>query len=266
MITTYCTDNYYRWAVLFLKSWKATNDITEKICINTLNFNENQIDQLKSIYENVIIRNENMDFTEVRNKLKMDENQFEICRNNVKEGRRGGINRNVISFFAVDKRVESIKKTVNEYKDEKYFIQCDIDILFRKPITLTCYGHDAGLRFKEHRSRECTKINIGFMLLNNNPKTVKLVNDWYDVVNSVPLEKRDTNDANKELWGQYTFYQAYKMNKDGLECYTISDSYFDNKYNNLSVIWSANMRINGSKTNTYNFLKGEYENNICDRW
>jgi hypothetical protein len=266
MITTYCTDNYHRWAVLFLKSWNATNDRTEKIHISTLNLSECQIDELKSLYRNVIISNENIDYNEICDKLNMSKGQFDICRNNIKEGFRGqGPNRTVMTFFAVDKRVKSIQDTMNKYKDEEYFIQCDIDLLFRKPIETINMDYDAGLRFKLHRERECRKINIGFMFLKNNEKTVKLVDDWIDVVNSVPLLKRDTTDGNKQLWGQYTFYQAYGMNEDNLHCFTISDSYFDNQYNNSSVVWSANRKLNGSKTNTHDFLVGEYEDNICDR-
>ncbi len=264
MITTYCTDNYYRWAELFLNSWKATNDPSEKICINTLNFTENRIKRLKEIYENLIIVNENMDFKKIYTKLGMTSVQFEQSRHGVKEGIRNvGKNRLVINFFAVDKRVSSIAKTVNEYKNEKYFIQCDIDILFRKPIEVLKMNYDAGLRFRPDREHECRKINIGFMFLKNNKKTVKLVNDWIDVVNSVPLENRETEDLNKKLWGQYTFYQAYKMNK--LKTFVISDSYFDNQFNDLSVVWSANKRLGGNKSNTHKFLKDEYENNIRNR-
>jgi hypothetical protein len=261
MITTYCTDNYYRWAVLFLKSWKATNDNSEKIHISTLNFNDEQIDELKSIYSNLIIKNEMMSFEKVYERLDMTEEEFEERRNTVKEGFRGGINRHIISFFASDKRSESVWRTVNEYKDEPYFIQCDIDLLFRKSIPLENWkatSHDAGLRLRLGKLYECRRINIGFMFLRNNEKTVKLINDWYDLINFVPLEDRTTTDRNKVAWGQYTFYQAYMMNP-GLECFTISVSYFDNKYRDESYIWSANKRIRGNKTNTYNFLKDEYE-------
>lgn len=273
MITTYCTDNYYRYAELFLKSWKATNDNSEKICINTLNFNENQIKTLESIYENLIIVNEIMDFKEVYTKLDMTSEQFEKSRLGVREGFRDvGKNRSVITFFAVDKRVGSIANTVNKYKEEEdYFIQCDIDLLFRKPIEVLKMQYDAGLRFKLHREYECRKINIGFMFLKNNEKTVKLVNDWIDIVKSVPLNKRPTKNANKKLWGQYTFYKAYEMSD--MKTFTITDSYFDNKYRDNSVVWSANRKLNKNKkikdkktrnkTNTYNFLKAEYENNIC---
>jgi len=263
VITTYCTDNYYRWAVLFLKSWRATNDNSEKIHISTLNFNDKQIDNLRSIYDNLIIKNEKMSFENVYERLDMTEEEFEYLRNEVREGHRGGVNRHVISFFASDKRVESIWRTVREYEDEPYFIQCDIDLLFRKLIPLENWkrkSHDAGLRFKLERKWECRKINIGFMFLKNNETTRKLINDWYDFIRSVPLEDRTTTDKNKMAWGQYTFYQSYMTNSE-LECFTISDSYFDNKYRPNSRIWSANKRIDGSKTNTHNFLKGEYEKN-----
>lgn len=262
MITTYCTDNYYRWAELFLKSWKATNDNSEKICINTLNFNENKIKRLKEIYENLIIVNENMDFKKIQKKLGMTLQEFENCRTGVAEGVRNvGKNRSIMNFFADDKRVVSIQNTVNNFKKEKYFIQCDIDILFRKPIEILKMNYDAGLRLKLDREYKSKKINIGFMFLKNNKKIVKLVNDWIDVINSIPLEKRDDGDPNKKQYGQYAFYQAYKMNK--LKIFVISDSYFDNQYNDLSIVWSANRRLGGNKTNTYKFLKDEYENNIC---
>jgi len=268
MITTYCTNNYYRWAELFLKSWKTTNDNSEKICINTLNFDESRIQKLKGMYENLIIANENMDFKEIYNNLGMTKEEFENSRHGVKEGFRDiGKNRSVVTFFASDKRINSVLRTINEHKEEKYFLQCDIDLLFRKPIEVIKMDYDAGLRFKLHRQYECRKINIGFMFLKNNKKTVKLVNDWVDVVNSVPLHKRDIKTLNSKLWGQYTFYQAYKMNK--LKTFVISDSYFDNRYNDKSVVWSANKRMwknkTRNKTNTYEFLKAEHENNICNK-
>lgn len=262
MIITYCTDTYYRWAVLFLKSWKKTNDNSEKIYINTLNFNNKKINYLKSIYDNLTIKNKNMTFEKVCEQLNMSEEEFEDCRIKIREGDRTGINRHVISFFASDKRAESVCKTVNEYKDEPYFIQCDIDLLFRKIIPLERWKllhDDVGLRFKLERKFECRKINIGFMFLKNNKKIVRLINDWYNFTKLVPLEERTLTDKNKIAWGQYTFYQAFLKNTE-LKCFNISDSFFDNKYRNESHIWSANKRIEGNKTNTYLFLRSEYEN------
>ncbi len=261
MIIAYCTDTYYRWAVLFLKSWKTTNNDSEKIYLGTLNLSDKQIDKLKSIYDNLIIENERMSFEKVYERLNISQEEFEKRRIEIREGHRGGINRHVISFFASDKRVENIWKAVNRYKNETYFIQCDIDLLFRKAIPLKKWkakSHDAGLRFKLERVFECRKINIGFMFLRNNEKTVKLINDWYGFIDSVPLEDRTLTDKNKMAWGQYTFWQSYIINP-GLECFNISDSYFDNKYRDESHIWSANKRIKGNKTNTYNFLKDEHE-------
>jgi hypothetical protein len=261
MIITYCTDTYYRWAVLFLKSWRKTNNNSEKIHINTLNFNDKKIDYLKSIYDNLIIENEVMTFKNVCKRLDIDEEEFEQRRILIREGDRTGINRHVISFFASDKRVKNIWKTVNSYKHEPYFIQCDIDLLFRYPIPLEKWkakSEDAGLRFKLGRKFECRKINIGFMFLKNNEKTVKLINDWRYFIDSEPLEDRTLTDKNKIAWGQYPFYQAYMKNPD-LECFNISDSFFDNKYREPSHIWSANKRIKGNKTNTYLFFRSEYE-------
>ena len=270
MITTFCTDNYYRWSELFLKSWKATNDNEEKIHISTLNFSNQQIENLMGLYDNLIISNEQMDFTEHREKLGMTEAEFEAARTGVKEGARNiNKNRYVMNLFAVDKRVESIWRTVNTYGDEPYYIQCDIDLLFRKSIHRVfptwSLKMDAGLRYRGKQERDCKKINIGFMWLRNNVKTLKLVNDWYDVVNSIPNEERDIEDPNKNMWGQWTFFLAHKMNEQNLNCFTISDSYFDNQYRDESCVWSANKRIRGSKSNTYEYLKDEFENNICNR-
>lgn len=271
MITTFCTDNFYEWAVLFLKSWKATNDPNEKIHISTLNFSEQQIENLKKIYDNLIISNEMMDFTDIRERLGMTELEFEMARHGVKNGARNiNKNRYIMNLFAVDKRVESIWRTINTHGDEPYYIQCDVDLLFRKPIShrlipTWSLGVDAGLRFKPAVEKICGKINIGFMWLKNNVKTLKLVNDWWDVVNSVPNEERDIEDKDKYRWGQWTFYQAYEKNKDNLNCFTIGDGYFDAQYRDESPVWSANKRIRGSKVNTYEYLKTEYEENIRNR-
>jgi hypothetical protein len=267
MIITFCTDNYFRWAVLFLRSWKATNDNNETIHISTLNFNQRQIDDLKTLYENLIISNENMDFRDHIEKLDMTPAEFDYARHGVKEGVRNvGKNRHIMNLFSVDKRVESIWRTVNKYKDEPYFIQTDIDLVFRKQLwpylkaAVNKHGYDTGLRFKpdfENMERICKRINIGFMWLNNNKKSIKLVNDWYNIVNSVPNEERDIEDPNKNQWGQYTFYKAFEINRDDLKCFTISDSYFDAQHNEKSFVWSANRRIRGNKTNTYELLKQE---------
>ena len=67
------------------------------------------------------------------------------------------------------------------------------------------------------------------------------------------------------MWGQYTFWTAFNMSPE-LKCFTIPDSYFDNQFLEESIVWSANRRISGNKTNTYLFLKDEYEKRFSNWW
>ena len=256
MLISCLSNNYFRWAPLYLKSYKKIYGQNNKIWLNGWNLSEVQIQELYSIYKNLTIDNTNIDIENYSKKIGLSVDDFNNKHNQVSEGFRGGTNRHIMNLFAVDLRIEKIYETIFKNLDEEYFLQTDIDLLFRKPfLPIDINEYDIALKLNPDRKNECRKLNIGFIWMKNNDKILKLLKDWYDVLKSVPWNKRDIQNTNNKLWGQYSFYKAFETNKNNLKIYNISSQYLDSKFSNDSKIWSANTRINGSKTGTYQILK-----------
>ena len=260
MIISYCTDNYFRWVELFLKSFEKTNTF-EKIYINACNLSSNQIDTLR----NVTINNEILDFSDIRERLNISQSEFQSVRTKVAEGIRStdSIVRNVMTYFAVDRRVENLYRTIIENPEEEYFWHFDVDIIFRGQIRTPVT--DFAARFQD-TDLDCRKIPIGILFLRNTSSIVKLIKDWHDIIRDTDIRDRNTVDPNKKLYGQYTFYQAYLKNKDNFDITELPVSYLDSNWSEESVIWSANKRLSydfiptgsaGNKTNTYRFFENE---------
>lgn len=256
MLISCLSNNYFDWSVLYLKSYKKIYGQNEKIWLNTFNLSKNQINKLYSLYDNLIINNTNIDIKKYADMLDISVKLFAELHEEVKNGKRGNLNRHIMNLFAVDLRIEKIYETIFKNTDEEYFLQTDIDLLFRKPFLFeTLEEYDIAIKLNPHRNRECCKMNIGFIWMKNNKKIHKLIKDWYYELKSVPWEKRNVKDYNKELWGQYSFYKAFEKNKKNLKVYNISSNYLDNNFTNDSLIWSANKRIRGSKKETYKIFK-----------
>jgi len=260
MIVFYCTDNYFRWAELFLKSFEKTN--AEKIYINGCNLSS---DQIHTLSRNATVNNEILDFSDIIQKLNISEAEFQAARTNVAEGVRA-INstvRNVFVYFAADRRVENLYRTMIENPEEEFFWHVDVDIIFRGQLRIP--DSDFAARFQD-TDLDCRKIPIGILFLRNTPSIVKLIKDWRDILRGSDVRDRDPDDPNKFLYGQYTFYQAYLKNKDNFNITELPVSYLDADWSEESIIWSANKRLSydfiptgsaGNKTNTYRFFENE---------
>ena len=265
MIVTYCTENYYRWAPLFLRSWKSVHGDSEKICVNGCNLDKTQITELKTLYSNLIVDNEKMDFKELCKKLNITLTEFEKCRIDVAEGFKasGGNSSHLMNFFADDHRIKRLYKTIVENPGEEYFWHFDVDVIFRGQIVPPDPDFAGKIQDVEE---DCRKMPITVLFLRNVPAVVKMVKDWCDLIDSVPLESREITNPNKKAWGQYTFYHAYLKNKDNLSTIKLPLSYTDSSWLADSQIWSANKRLSanfqpvgcyGNKTNTHRFFENE---------
>jgi len=257
MIVTYCTENYYRWLPLFVRSWRKTNGDEETIHVNGCN--------LKVDCD--LVDNEHLDMTEIINSLNMSQDEFTTRMHNVAEGVRANRNRHIMNFFADDNRIKRLYKTIIQNPNEKYFLHIDIDVIFRNTFDFKMFGdRDIGVVIKDSES-EGHRTPIGILYLKNTDKVRRFVKEWCNLIDSVPLKDRHINDFHKKAWGQYTFYHNFYDHQMELSVFSIpKELYLDDNWSEESVIWSANKRLSydfiptgsaGNKTNTYRFFENE---------
>ncbi len=223
MIVAYLTESYYEWAIIFLKSWKLTNDNNEKIHLNTRNLINSQIKNLNNIYSNVIIENKKMTINELSKKHGIQENIINDSKRDCDSGKTRGKHRLWMNITADGDRVERLLDTIKQNRDsEKYFIHIDIDMLFRgsiKEIIDNTINNDVGLIIRKgnrniidpsklnvstNGKNKDSLITIACVAIGSTDNGQRFVEEWVKIINSKPMKMR-----NHLKWGQYAILQAF---------------------------------------------------------
>ena len=70
---TYLTDGYFEWAKLLIKSLKKTNGEDKAfVIVSSRNLKSEQCDELESLYKDLRVFNQNLDFDEMAKRAKVD--------------------------------------------------------------------------------------------------------------------------------------------------------------------------------------------------
>lgn len=214
MIITQFNDVFFKWGVLFTKSLIFTNP-NEKVYLDTVNLNQEQINELKSISGNVTIDNEIINFSSDVN----------------------------VPAYMANRRVEVFLKILSKEVEDRYFL-FDADILFRKPLndlnSKLGESSDAAIIFRDGmwagNIYEHLKVACGIVGVTK--KGIPLIKIWYDIMKT---EKSLYGiQAWKWYWDQITLLEATRRVKD-VKFSKIEDNLYINRdFNEDSHIWSAN--------------------------
>lgn len=237
MIITCCTDTYFEWAVLFLRSFKITNDNNIPIHINGVRLSQEQMTSLKSIYPNLTIKNRQYDENLVAEKYGVTVNDVARCRDAIAKGYKDKC-RWWMDFIVVDGRISWLYDTILENEDKDWWLHIDVDLMFRdsiQPLIDKILVNDVICRFRPDRnfikrppvrmkegkviskpSREVSddmKIAGGMVGLRGENGR-HFVKKWLEQINSKTY--KDFNEDNgllgrgRQGWGQTTLYYAYR--------------------------------------------------------
>ena len=237
MIITCCTDTYFDWAVLFLRSFKITNDNSIPIHINGVRLSQDQMKTLKAIYTNLTIQNRQYDENLVAEKYGVKVADVTRCSEAISRGFKDNC-RWWMDFIVVDGRISWLYETLLENPNMPWYLHIDIDLMFRDsiaPLIDKIYKNDVVCRFRPDRtfikhppvrmkegkviskpSREVKddmKIAGGMVGLRGE-NGIKFVKKWLEQIQSKTY--KDFNEENgllgrgRQGWGQTTLYYAYR--------------------------------------------------------
>lgn len=237
MIITCCTDTYYEWGELFLRSFKATNDNSIPIHINGVNLSDDQMKALMGFYPNLTILNRTHDKKAVAEKYGVTVEDFDRCNEAISRGFKQDC-RWWMDFIVVDGRISWLYKTLLENQDQPWWLHIDIDLMFRDsiaPLIDKIYKNDVVCRFRPDRTfikhppirmkegkviskparevKDDMKIAGGMVGLRGE-NGIKFVKRWVDEINSKTYKDFNADNGllgrGRQGWGQTTLYYAYR--------------------------------------------------------
>ncbi len=228
MLITCCTDTYFKWAELFLRSFKVTNGTSIPIHINGMRLTDDQMDAMHGWYPNLTIKNRTYKEGEVAERYGVTIDDVRRCSEAISRGFKKDC-RWWMDFIVVDGRIAWLYDTIVE-NPKPWWLHIDIDLMFRKsiqPLVNQILSHDVVCRFRPDRTfykpkknREVTddmKIAGGMVGLRGENGR-HFVKKWLEQIQSKTYH--DFNPENgllgrgRQGWGQTTLYYAYRHFED----------------------------------------------------
>lgn len=223
MIITFCTDTYMPWGKVFLESFRLTNGSNTKIHINGAFLTKKHIQELKSLYPNLTIKNNHYKVKDVIERFGVTEEDYERCKKAIPDGFKKDC-RWWMDFIVVEERISQLYETISN-SDEEYYLHLDIDMMFRKSINslikrLQSSEKDVICRFRPDENfikpdntitPEYMRIAGGMVGINSSAKD--FIKEWRD---QIFTRMGEGIQGRGEPWGQTALYYAYEKYKDSL--------------------------------------------------
>jgi hypothetical protein len=230
MIHSFLTDGFYDWAEIFLKSFKYHNSTTHPIILSTRGLTSQHIESLESLYDNIIILNEDFDWELISDNFGMSISDIQVIKNEIESGERVTAE-NVIwkQYVSVEQR---FRNTILEVMGgNNYMLHMDIDHYFKNDITPLLNiikENDICIKIRE---KDVAGGVIGFTI---NDRTKSFMNEWVN-----EIDKLDIKDKPR-AYGQASLYNVYKRMKHDLKWFNITNDIFDVKgLEQDALFWSG---------------------------
>jgi len=244
MIYSFLTKKYFKYAELFLKSYKKHNGESELIYLVTVGLDYKDMLKLSNLYGKLVIKEYTVNLIKFRLNIDNDKD-FDKYETQSIEGKKCILWKNCV---ADDIRIDLFKTSTIEFPDESHYTFMDIDLLFRGNVIDYINSRKHTYIRLRPTSKLYGKVAIGFIIFVN--KTCQhLIDTWIKEINGVKLSERGV------AHGQVAFYRMYC--KEHLK-YKIKDlplKYLDKYMGDSSLVWSPN---DGSKEDGYNIMFKDY--------
>jgi len=259
MIITCCTDTFFEWGILFLESFKLTNDNDIPIHINGVWLSENQIETFKSIYPSVTIDNKTFGEKWIAKKYGVTIEDVRRCRERISRGFKHKC-RFWMDFIVVDGRISWLLETMEKNKDQPWWLHLDIDMMFRFSIQSLIddiLKHDVVCRFRPNQTftrpngkqpPDSMKI-AGGMLGLRGENGIRFVKKWTEKIASKTWRdyakatgRKDGLMGRGEPWGQTALYYAYEHYKDEFTWKQIEEWWLMASCNLRNPIWCGHKK------------------------
>jgi hypothetical protein len=261
MVHSYVTDGYMDYAELFLESLKIAYNEEIHVKIDSCNLSEDKIDRLRKIYNNIDIRNKNIDYEILSNNLNVELKTVLRWKKEIEMSRTTEKNYLFKVFISVDQRYRSLDKVIDEAKKENYdyLLHLDIDIYFRKKfiekLITTMKNFDLGVYFN-NSNEHAKKYWGGFICFNLKGSLDSFVHRWMSEIDKYPLQQRWKG------FGQSVLYYAIE-NDEYLKIVNLSEDEKSptrsNKFDVNADFWQgSNSQNNIISQNIYFIFKKIY--------
>lgn len=220
IIHSYLTDGepMYRFAELFLDSYKHYNGEDVKIVFSTRDLKKNQILNLKRRYKNLDILNSSLNYNYLEDKLGFDKDKVKRIKRAVEVGRSITYKTDLIKikqFISVEDRYRtSIPDVMDRYRDYNHMLHLDIDMCFCRnanKLFEIIKENDISLRFRPKHSAKKRWIVGGLIGISINENGRQFINTWSNYIDDVPLVNKPKG------YGQLSLYYTFQDEKENIK-------------------------------------------------
>lgn len=210
---TYFTDGYFGWAKLFVESFIHFNDMNRNFLIlSTRNLKKDQIDELKSYHDMIIIKNKNLKYGELAKRVGVDKQTIIQWKHTVEFEK---VNKECKAWklmIAAEDRLKEIFEVLRKHNPNR-LLHVDVDTYVRGDVTPIFDVIDQNVFTTRWRYNKQIKRD-GFVKYENRATLISVqgyrglearefLKRWIELLDEVPPAKRPTG------FGQTTCYRAY---------------------------------------------------------
>jgi hypothetical protein len=205
------TNGYFEFSKLFLNSFKQSNGNELKVVFTTSDLTDDQMKELKSIYNNLIIHNKKFDYKPICKALRITKKRAKQLKYEVEHenARKESMRPKWKMHVAAENRVKiDIPFIMKEYESEDLIAHFDIDMYFKKPLDKLfkiMRDHDFTVMYRPHLKKEWRRIWMCAMgIKTNNINSTKFIEGWGKELDKIPLKDKPF------AYGQTSCYRVYK--------------------------------------------------------
>ncbi len=212
LIHSYLTNGepMFRFALLFLDSFKYYHSEDIKIVFSTRGMRERDQRKLKKRYKNLDILNEKFHVKEFCKKTGYSKEHTKYLKEQLEKGKNISGKKDLImmkQFVSVEDRYRnSILDVMNRYNNYEHMLHLDIDICFGSklnPLFDIVKNNDLSIKFRDDVNY--WRLIVGYVLgFTINDKTKDFMNTFRKYIDSIPLHEKPKG------YGQACLYYTYK--------------------------------------------------------
>ena len=251
VIHSYLTSGFYKWAELFIKSYRLYHD--EKIFLSTRGLDTQQIQKLQSLPD-VTVSNKELDVKMIANRAKLPVKKILKLKKHIENGavtKQTFIWKQAISVE--DRYRNSILEAMDEYPEEDFLVHFDIDMYIRKPLNdlfRIIKKNDITIKFRL-KSKINRKVMGGLIGFKISEKTRIFMERWIYYIDSKPLYQKPLG------YGQTSFYLTYCDFKNDLSWGNVPSSFISPRFQETDAIWSGNTK--DGKTKNFSVCMNDFQ-------
>jgi hypothetical protein len=258
LIHTYFTDGFINFGKVFIESFKSFHGEEMPMVVTTRNLSPIQIAEIKGMYKNLIVLNEEIDMKTISGRTKRDIKTLKRYKYEIEYEHINGRG-NVVwkQYISVEDRYRnSIVEAMKYSQGEKYMMHIDSDSYVRKSLTPMfnlIMKNDITLIFRLDRPKPNRKIFGSLSGYKLGRKADLFMKTWIKHIDAIPLRKKPIG------YGQTSCYLAYKdLENSNIKWGVIPKVWVKSDLNKKSLIWSGNH--SRGKTKTAKIFQRELQN------